>query len=507
MFGPGIVQLDPQEPDPPLPSFPAFLLVQRGGVPLAYRLCGDAAGWERALRDARRESGNRLLQRCLEEALRQPCPESGYLLEGWECVRTAHSPDGPSVTIAVCTTGERASLAAALKSIASNAAGAELMVVVNGAIAPRLKSTIARVAPAARVVEERRPGLDMARNCAVSQARTELVAFIDDDAQVAANWLSSVRSAFAGNPAIQALTGLILPAELATPSQAWFEAYGGFGRGCASRWWQSELAMTHSKSGYLMTSQVGSGTNMVFRNQALKRLGGFHPALDVGTPTGGAGDLEIFSRILRMGWELLYEPRAVVLHHHRRSFEEVREQVAGFGSFMSMLLEIARCDGAQRLNVLKLTPALLSYFYWRVREGLFEQDKWWRRLVRAELSGYARALTGGPLRRALAAATVSDRSADSPRIPNMLPNYECTENNVIVEIRNGIPPLSLLLAGFVTIDIRRSGRPIGRCRLYSPVPMVSAHQLRAAVSTAVGRQLVDPASDIFSSDTDSRSYG
>ena len=53
------------------------------------------------------------------------------------------------------------------------------------------------------------------------------------------------------------------------------------------------------------------------------RIGAFDPALDVGTPTRGGGDLEMFFRVLKDGYALVYEPRAIVRHRHRRDSLEL----------------------------------------------------------------------------------------------------------------------------------------------------------------------------------------
>ena len=63
----------------------------------------------------------------------------------------------------------------------------------------------------------------------------------------------------------------------------------------------------------------GTGANMAYRRSLFDKIGYFDPALDVGTATNGGGDLEMFFRVLKEGYVLVYEPRAVVRHRHRRS--------------------------------------------------------------------------------------------------------------------------------------------------------------------------------------------
>lgn len=68
----------------------------------------------------------------------------------------------------------------------------------------------------------------------------------------------------------------------------------------------------------------------VLREEVL-RLGGFDERLDGGQPTRSGGDHEMFTRILRAGNRIVYDPAAVSWHRHRRTMEELRETVYGYG--------------------------------------------------------------------------------------------------------------------------------------------------------------------------------
>jgi hypothetical protein len=83
-----------------------------------------------------------------------------------------------------------------------------------------------------------------------------------------------------------AVTGLVLPAELESPAQVAFERYGGMGKGFVPK--TTRRAALADRS-LLWASQWGVGTNMAFRRALFAEIGGFDPALDVGTPAGGGG--------------------------------------------------------------------------------------------------------------------------------------------------------------------------------------------------------------------------
>jgi len=78
--------------------------------------------------------------------------------------------------------------------------------------------------------------------------------------------------------------------------------------------------------------RVGAGANMALRRSVLDLVGPFDERLDAGTPTRSGGDHEMFTRILSRGYRIVYEPAAVSRHRHRRSWEELRETIHGYGT-------------------------------------------------------------------------------------------------------------------------------------------------------------------------------
>ena len=226
-------------------------------------------------------------------------------------------------TVAICTRDRPANLErclTALRRLPDD--GQELLVIDN---APSTDATRRLVAahPGTHYVHEPRPGLNVARNRALREARGEIVAFCDDDTVPDAGWLRALAAAF-DQPAVLAVTGLTMPSELETSAQVWFERQCGFGRGF------QRTVFDHLHPRARDPGARGVGANMALRRCVVQQVGGFDEALDAGTPTCSGGDNDMFSRILSAGYTIVYEPAALSWHLHRRSWPELRRQVYGY---------------------------------------------------------------------------------------------------------------------------------------------------------------------------------
>ncbi|MFJ5229860.1 glycosyltransferase family 2 protein [Kitasatospora sp. NPDC088391] len=179
-------------------------------------------------------------------------------------------------------------------------------------------------------------GLARARNRGLAAARGELTAFADDDLVVDEGWIDALADAFDTDPAVGCVTGLVLPAELDTPAQRALEQYGGYARGYRARTWS--LADDDPLLRFSV-GRCGSGANMAFRTELLRRLGGFDPATGAGTPARGGEELLAFHRVLGSGAAIAYQPDAIVWHPHPRTEDELAHQVynfgAGFGAYLT----------------------------------------------------------------------------------------------------------------------------------------------------------------------------
>jgi glycosyltransferase involved in cell wall biosynthesis len=294
----------------------------------------------------------------------------------WDLVRATLSdrgdpalPVSPPITVVVCTRNRADLLEHCLGSLtALRYQEFEIIVVDNAPSDDTTANAAARFG--VRYVREPRPGLDWARNRGIAESRHPIIAFTDDDVRVDPNWLAGLAIGFRPE-SVMAVTGLVAPAELATEAQVLFErVYGGMGKGMRGRLFirdqmrPSQLIGIHA---------VGVGANMAFRRTVFDRLGGFDTALDVGTPACGAGDLDMFHRVVAAGMPLWYEPRALVWHRHRREMGELRRQLYHDGrSFAVYLLKLWRTHTVPRRSVVR-------YAFWQ----------WGRWLLGRTLAGLA----------------------------------------------------------------------------------------------------------------------
>lgn len=300
---------------------------------------------------------------------------------------TRHDSDQTiPISIVVCTRNRADQLSGCLRALlALNYPSFELIVVDN---APRDSATAELVARfPARYVREERPGLDWARNRGIAEATHAIIAFIDDDARPDPGWLLALISAFA-EPEVMAVTGLVAPTELETEAQIRFELnYGGMGHGLRRR--VINRASLSGPADLLWASNFGVGANMAFRRDIFASVGLFDVALDVGTPSGGCGDVEMLHRIVARGHTLVYEPQALVWHTHRRDAASLRRLMVdngrGFGSY---LLTCARNRTLSRPAILRF--AVRQWLCWWLLRRLLRPRRFPRHLIALELAGALR---------------------------------------------------------------------------------------------------------------------
>jgi hypothetical protein len=128
---------------------------------------------------------------------------------------------------------------------------------------------------------------------------------------------------------------------------------------------------------------------MAFRRAALEAVGRFDTALDVGTPSFGGGDLDIFHRILASGYTLVYEPAAWIRHRHRRDMAGLERQLYSNGrSFCVHLTKIWKNWTARRAAWAQVAGWwTMRWLLLRLFKRLGQQQGFPARLILAEIRG------------------------------------------------------------------------------------------------------------------------
>jgi glycosyltransferase involved in cell wall biosynthesis len=369
-----------------------------------------------------------------------------------------------SITVAVCTKDRPDLLRTCLDSVLDGEAQPHEILVVDNAPSDRRTQDLVR-ALGERYVCEPCAGLDFARNRALRSASGDVVAFIDDDDVVVdPDWLASIEAVWREEPDTGALTGQILPLELATDAQVAFERRGGF-RGGNKRVRYSVTSRVGDPVYPYGPGMFGAGANMAVHRETALQLGAFDEALDTGAPLPGGGDIDMMHRIVRHGHALVYEPRAVVFHRHRRQTEELLRQYRSWGrSTMAFVVKTYHDDPAGRRKLRRF----VRWFFAAQGRAVVRGDPDERRAARHEMIGGVVGLLGTYERSRRRSARVR-RMCAGPTVAVMAPTDE-SGATVVTETcrrvaeavaRAGADPMIVAWSSHVSRPVKRIDVPTG----------------------------------------------
>jgi glucosyl-dolichyl phosphate glucuronosyltransferase len=180
---------------------------------------------------------------------------------------------------------------------------------------PELASALCRDLAGVIVVEnDHHPGAGGARNTGAALASGEIVAFIDDDAVAAVDWIAQIEKAMADERAI-GVGGLVEPLWLEQPPR-WFPAEFGWVVGCSHR----GLPQTRTA-----VRNVWAG-NMAMRLDLFKAVGGFRADFGKQADRSEPEETELCIRAGQQWPDLIwaYDPGVRVLHRVPRARTRVR---------------------------------------------------------------------------------------------------------------------------------------------------------------------------------------
>jgi len=245
-----------------------------------------------------------------EHLLRRVLEENGVLIFMNDTTNTHRIPP---ITAAISTRNRGDKILATIESIFANEAiDFDVLVIdqsTNEETAQALQPFYAL--PNFTYIATKSKGASRGRNMALQQARTEIVAFTDDDCMVPTNWLATIETTFATHPQVGMLFCRV-DAAAHDHTQGFVPTYA----------LESDQIVRDARG---KNRARGIGAGMAMRRGAALELGGFDEVLGPGSQFMDCEDGDLAVRHLINGW-WIYETAAVtVIHDGFRSWQEGRE--------------------------------------------------------------------------------------------------------------------------------------------------------------------------------------
>ena len=228
---------------------------------------------------------------------------------------SAESSAAPKVTAAIPTLGRpRWAIEAATSILAGQQGGDfEILVLDNGCDAALERAVRQLERETVRYIPVPQVGLHNARHAAVEHARSNVLAYIDDDVLVDDGWLAAIADSFE-NRGVHLVGGPCRPLFDSQPP-AWLEAMWQGNEG-GLRWLGSLSLIDGGASAQDVDPRLIFGANFAIRKQTLQRVGGFHPD---GVPWAyrmfrGDGETAVSAAVDALGLRSVFNPSAAVRH-------------------------------------------------------------------------------------------------------------------------------------------------------------------------------------------------
>ncbi|MGV0716363.1 glycosyltransferase [Mycolicibacterium sp. XJ662] len=216
-------------------------------------------------------------------------------------------PATPTVAVVICayTEDRWTELTSAVESVRAQTVSANEIIVVIDHCASLFHRADAAFRDITVIENAQRAGLSGARNTGARTARSDVVAFLDDDAVAAPDWIASLIEPYA-NPHVLGVGGYVR-ANWHQGRPNWFPAEFDWVVGCSYHGMPDERSVIRNFI----------GANMSLRRELLMESGGFDTRLGrVGTRPVGCEETELCIRVQRDNPNGIhvYEPSAHVLH-------------------------------------------------------------------------------------------------------------------------------------------------------------------------------------------------
>ncbi|MEO5998184.1 MAG: glycosyltransferase [Chitinophagaceae bacterium] len=292
-------------------------------------------------------------------------------------------PKSVDISVVICTRNRSSQLKYCLEQLRNQQCFPNEIIVVDNTPSDDGSRIVVAQFPEITYCREPRPGLDIARNTGARLAKSSIVAYIDDDVLVHSLWTYRTWEAFQ-SPNIQASTGLVIAAALESEAQQIFEKFWSFNRGYEDKLYNSEYFKKNLEEGPPVW-EIGAGANMAFRKSVFEKVGYFDERLDVGA-AGCSGDSEMWYRVLANGGAILYTPRAVVYHEHRKELKQLHKQLFSYMRGFAAAALIQQNQN-EKAGYKKRLFRILPKWYWKLIISGFPRYSFQNRTLFSEIRG------------------------------------------------------------------------------------------------------------------------
>jgi glycosyltransferase involved in cell wall biosynthesis len=277
------------------------------------------------------------------------------------------------------------------------------ILVVDESVDSRIRNEIRKMCSdnGMQYVREPSLGISKARNRGIQESSGSIILFVDDDVIVERTTIKALTENYRAKD-IVSCSGRVLSLR-ADYNSTLFEKYGSFDRGPDRFEVTSKDMRTIRLFVASLTRLMGrysrsrnpppysfGGALYSFRRTVFAEVGDFH-ALLIQCPLHRevASELDMYYKILREGHKIVYEPRAIAYHDHRKTFKEIIGVSYSNGCAYAALSMTHFADGPY-VGMLLLGDLFLSLF--STLKATIKGRRDLRTLHRAHLMGICHAL-------------------------------------------------------------------------------------------------------------------